>query len=442
MYVKANIPLETMMLFVGALLAIGIVLGLLTYQLNLSTNTASNTATEVIRNVTTRATVVSSFTIGKTLYLLVRGDSGEIDMNKATLLINGLPQNFQFLPYKGDGDNILERGELFYLKTDLSTVPKVVNASLSFSSATIPLGSFSPERIYFPYRRRITVYNSGYAITNYQLRVELNSDNFDLSKISPDCSDLVVFEGHQRLPTWIEDCSSSKVVFFVKIPEINANSDLNLYLYYGVSGLPFFQDPSKVFLFFDDFDTFGPWTCNGTGCDAVYTTTYDGKTVLHLGDSTTDTVYVYRPVTLPQEDNIILEAKFMRVGTPYDLDFTWGLDNDTTTLQQVGDNPGDDSSGQYHRVIVGGAYGNQGTVYTADYWAIDKVIRTGDIVKSIYLGEEVNGTGTIGSLNYLLLSFDPDSTSRIIYIDWIRVRKYDPNISYTIGPEEVGTFSP
>ena len=439
---RANVPLETILLFIGAILAIGLVTGLLTYQLNLSTNAAQNTASDVLKATTTHVSVVSSFVIGKSLYLLLRGDSGEINMSDTTLLINGLPQEFQFLPYKGDGDKILERGELFYVETDLSTVPKVINASLSFANMSIPLGSFSPQHIYFPYRRLITVHNSGYAITNYQLRIELNSDNFDLSKIAPDCSDLVVFEGSQRLYTWVEECSSSKVVFFVKIPEINASSDLNLYLYYGVTGLPLFQDPTKVFLFFDDFDTFGPWTCTGTGCDAVYTTTYDGKTVLHLGNSSTDTIYVYRPVSLSQEDNIILESEFMLVGTPYDLDFTWGLDDDTTTLQQVGDNPGDDAPGQYHRVIVGGAYGNQGSVYTANYWAIDEVIRTGDLVKSIYLGEEVNGTGTIGPLNFLLMSYDPDSTSRIIYIDWIRVRKYDPYISYAIGSEESGTFSP
>ena len=436
---RGSTSLEAMVILIGAILSVSLISAYMIHTLGTTTGTASKISTNVNETFSSQVQIISAVSVGRDTLVFVKGLLGYIPLDKITLLVNGLPTEFKFKEYKGDGDSVLERGEEFFLW--LPESGDKLDLSISFGGSTIQLGVIRPERTSFRYKRVIQVTNTGPEIHNYQLRVELNSSNTNLAHLSSTCGDLRAYDSSGNpIPLWVETCSSTRVIFFVKLSDVPSES--NIYLYYGAGDLPLFQDGSQVFDFFDDFKDLDAWTCTGVGCDAVFTTDFDGYSVLHLGDSATSSVILYRPISLPQEDNIYLEARFRLEGTPNDLDFYWGLDDDPTPYQQLGSGPGDRASGQYHACVVDESIATRGSVYTSNTWAVDSILRTSSTVYCTYLGETLSATGTPGPFDYLDITFDPDSTSRIIYIDWIRVRKYDPNISYTLGDEEEGSFTP
>jgi len=109
------------------------------------------------------------------------------------------------------------------------------------------------------YRRAVTITEqSGSTLTDYQVRIDLNSSNFDFSKANSDGSDIRFTEddGETLLPYWIEkwDNVSEEAVIWVKVPSIPANSDVTIYMYYGNSEAVSESDGEAVFEFFDDFE--------------------------------------------------------------------------------------------------------------------------------------------------------------------------------------------
>jgi len=109
------------------------------------------------------------------------------------------------------------------------------------------------------YRRAVTITEqSGSTLTDYQVRIELNSSNFDFSKANTDGSDIRFTEddGTTLLNYWIEkwDDANEEAVIWVKVPSIPANSDVTIYMYYGNPSAVSESDPEAVFEFFDDFE--------------------------------------------------------------------------------------------------------------------------------------------------------------------------------------------
>jgi len=109
------------------------------------------------------------------------------------------------------------------------------------------------------YRRAVTITEqSGGTLTDFQVRVELNSSNFDFSKANADGSDIRFTEddGETLLPYWIEkwDSTSEEAIIWVKVPSIPANGETTIYIYYGNSGAGSESDGEAVFEFFDDFE--------------------------------------------------------------------------------------------------------------------------------------------------------------------------------------------
>ena len=90
------------------------------------------------------------------------------------------------------------------------------------------------------YYRKITVTNSGStALTDYQIKIELTSSNFDFSKANSDGSDLRFSEDKvNTIPYWIEsyDSSGQTATIWVKVSSIPANSSKDIYMYYGNAG--------------------------------------------------------------------------------------------------------------------------------------------------------------------------------------------------------------
>jgi len=109
------------------------------------------------------------------------------------------------------------------------------------------------------YRRAVTITNNTSTdLTDYQVRIELDSSNFDFSKANADGSDIrfAADDGETLLAYWIEkwDSSNEQAVIWVKVPSIPAGGSTTIYLYYGNPQAQSESDPEQVFEFFDDFE--------------------------------------------------------------------------------------------------------------------------------------------------------------------------------------------
>jgi PGF-CTERM protein len=107
------------------------------------------------------------------------------------------------------------------------------------------------------YYKEITVNeNSGKALTDYPVLVELNSANFDFSKAKFDGSDIRFAADGEELNYWIEewDAVRKKAKIWVKVPSIPANGVTKIKMWYGNPSASAVSDGDKVFEFFDDFE--------------------------------------------------------------------------------------------------------------------------------------------------------------------------------------------
>ena len=82
----------------------------------------------------------------------------------------------------------------------------------------------------------IIVERSGKTLTDFPVKIELNSSNFDFNKAKPDGSDIrfTLDDGITEIPFYIEEWDSvnEKATVWVKIPEIPANGQVKIYMYY------------------------------------------------------------------------------------------------------------------------------------------------------------------------------------------------------------------
>ena len=119
----------------------------------------------------------------------------------------------------------------------------------------------------FKYRRKITITEqSGSDLTDYQVLIELNSTNFDFSHAQTNGEDIRFTDANGNLlPYWIEEWDSvnEKAKVWVKVPEIPANSEIEIYMYYGNPTIASASDGDATFDLFDDFEKYG---YNGAWC--------------------------------------------------------------------------------------------------------------------------------------------------------------------------------
>lgn len=108
----------------------------------------------------------------------------------------------------------------------------------------------------FKYKQPITIENSGNALTDYQVKISLDNENFDFSRVKPDGSDIrfATKDGKIKLSYWIEkwDTKNKKAIIWVKIPTIKSGSQI-IYIYYGNKNAKSESNGDSTFDFFDDF---------------------------------------------------------------------------------------------------------------------------------------------------------------------------------------------
>ncbi len=105
------------------------------------------------------------------------------------------------------------------------------------------------------WQRAIIIYNSGSALSNYQVKIDLNSSNFNFVNANSDGSDLRVTDSDQKtqISFWIEewDATRQTAIFWVKVPSIPAG-EKTIYLYYGNSSATNVSSGESTFILFDD----------------------------------------------------------------------------------------------------------------------------------------------------------------------------------------------
>ena len=178
---------------------------------------------------------------------------------------------------------------------------------------------------------------SGHNLTNYPVKIELNSTNFDgWDNVSVDGSDIFFTDSNDNpLYYWIESINTSKMkaTIWVKIPKVEANAYTTIYMHYGANN-PYssYNNPDRVFILYDNFtsknttkwDWTSDWTVENGYAKQTYSSDWppSGDLWSH-GDLN---------VTISSGVGVVIEAYAKNLGTvsAYDMHLGWSNDTDTS----------------------------------------------------------------------------------------------------------------
>jgi parallel beta-helix repeat protein len=99
--------------------------------------------------------------------------------------------------------------------------------------------------------------NSGKALTDYQVSIELKGSDFPEEAKSDGCDIRFSDPGGKELSYWIDefDPSTRTYEIWVKVSEIPASGTVTVLMYYGNPSAGVVSDGDATFVFFDDFET-------------------------------------------------------------------------------------------------------------------------------------------------------------------------------------------
>ena len=138
------------------------------------------------------------------------------------------------------------------------------------------------------YYREITIQEkSAKTLRGYQILLELNQSNFP-SKANTDGSDLRFEKGGREYSYWIEDYDAGRKTgkIWVRIPNIPANEEMKVRMYYGNSKAVSMSNPEKTFDYWQSFEdgNLGDWTRTANGGDVVSERSYEGTYSAYVQD--------------------------------------------------------------------------------------------------------------------------------------------------------------
>lgn len=299
------------------------------------------------------------------------------------------------------------------------------------------------------HRNLITVSNTASsALTDYQVRVYLDSSNFAFANANSDGSDIrfTALDGTTLLSYWMESWTAgTNGTFWVKIPSIPANGSASIYMHYGNPAATISaSNGAATFYSFEDFES-TPWTAwtkeggPGTFVQSTGQARRGSFSGLLTTDTTTGSTVFSRASTLPG-------TNFVQEWDLYD-------DMDNTAFKMVRANY-QISGGQIGIGVWTGSGGsttyyarhNTSYSYTATSAARSlgwhkMAIRVASGTADYY----VDNSASLGTLTGLPATFNRVSVEGIpdgpttYYVDDIRVRQYvSPEPTVTVG----GTVTP
>jgi len=165
------------------------------------------------------------------------------------------------------------------------------------------------------YRQAINISNTAGDLTNYQVRIDLNSTNVGSNfNWSNNGSDIRFTDASDNLLNfWIESWNSTEqeATIWVNVTSLPNNTNTTIYMYYGNPSASSVSNGSAVFEFFDDFEdgNISDWTTT-SGTTSVVSGLSGNYAIKHTGDGTNNIgQVVYKSYTVP--DSYIFECEFM-----------------------------------------------------------------------------------------------------------------------------------
>ena len=282
------------------------------------------------------------------------------------------------------------------------------------------------------YYRQIIINNTqnSNTLTNYQVLITMDTASLiSQGKMRSDCGDIRFADSDDStlLNYWIEsDCNSSSTKIWVKVPQIPANSNKTIYLYYGIPNAASASNGDATFDFFDDF--------NGTSLDISKWVIKSGTPEVQNGILTVSTGATLRSV-ITFTSNSAFKMN-MRLGKPISQNFTSaGFNNDEKWIMFYGSyyyfaSTRDSSQTD---TVLGGISTINYTLWEG-IWTPSKAF--------FYVnGNNVVHTTNIPSIN-LPLQFNNLAVTVTTYVDWVFVRKYiSPEPSIIINNEQTVNIS-
>ncbi|OYT28016.1 MAG: hypothetical protein B6U95_05085 [Thermofilum sp. ex4484_82] len=331
---------------------------------------------------------------------------------------------------------------------------KIGTASGVVASVVISGGQFSSKT--WSYRRTITITeNSGNTLTDFQVKIVLNTANFDYSHAKSDGSDIRFTDedGTTQLSFWIEKWDpSGESIIWVKVPEIPASSTKTIYMYYGNPSASSASSGDATFVFFDDFDgsslDSSKWKVeySSAGTYSVSNSILYINLKVNTGTSKALTIEAVPNFPYSSISDYIFES-YVKANAETNPINGWILSGMGVGCENSGGLEWD------YKYLIGweGYYDTYALHSWIGYMRTASVTASNDLWYTYYLHIESSSSavGCIGSscassswdigstTNYELVVGGQGNTFVEYWFDWIRVRKYAaPEPTVTVGAEE------
>jgi hypothetical protein len=305
--------------------------------------------------------------------------------------------------------------------------------------------------IAWKYYSEITISNpNSTALIDYQVRIDLDSSNFDFSKANSDGSDIRFSEdnGNTTISYWLEswDNSGQTATIYTKVSSIDANSSKTIRMYYGNVDAASESNGDNVFEFFDDFEgtvlDASKWTVDSTVTS--YSVANSKLTIDGCADSQNNVLKGIYTNSFPLQNGFTVEAK----------DFTWS-EADTSNMPKVGiiltdgtsfdfpvsdifyDAWGSDTAEKYAKIESNGYESGEASLSLSGTAQL-KIIKLPNNDTQVYWDDTLilgtyNSTTTISNL-YILVNKYSNNAFGTFTFDRIMIRKYiDTEPTYTIS---------
>jgi hypothetical protein len=168
--------------------------------------------------------------------------------------------------------------------------PFVINGNFNASSSTFTYIGQSFTYIGqsgwlsgWSYRRPVTITNTTFALTDYQVLITLDTQTLiSQGKASSTCADLrfTDSDGTTSLNYWLESgCNTTSTKIWVKVPNIPASSTKTIYVYYGNPSATSASNPSTTLVIYENWDsgTLDGWTMYTKGGYSASINTSEGN---------------------------------------------------------------------------------------------------------------------------------------------------------------------
>jgi len=313
------------------------------------------------------------------------------------------------------------------------------------------------------YRMPLTVTNSGGDLTNYQIKIELDSlnvgDNFNWDE-DYDAMRVTYYnistDSEEICPFWIEswNSSSQEASIWTNVSYLQGGSDTTLYLYYQNPSSSSSSDGNTTFDFFDDFQGSSLDT-NKWQIDSSDYSVLNSEFRINTG-----AISIKNPLAYNLNDGYILEGK---IKYPSNSGGYSGTLSAQSSHYTQGGNSGSDATSLYmrnsgsrnvYRFTGSGSSSNYNCGY-GNVWVSSNniwyILGAKFYSSGVYLTRDrSNVYGPYGcswtkNIQYISLGAWHGSSSYNIQdtiYDWILVRKYvSTEPIYSVESEEIGTPS-